>query len=161
MMFFDELSTPIGRVTVAADANGLRHVLFPVNRHGPQDPSGWTRDADNHFVQSACIQLAEYFAGTRRRFELELAPRGTAFQLQVWSALSRIPFGETCSYAQLAERIGSPRAVRAVGSANGRNPLPIVVPCHRVIGANGTLTGFGGGLEAKAALLALERPPLR
>lgn len=159
-MFFDELSTPIGRITVAADETGLRHVMFPVNRHGPRDHTGWTRDAENRCLRDVRIQLTEYFAGTRRQFDLELAPRGTAFQLQVWAALATIPFGETWSYAQLAERIGSPRAMRAVGSANGRNPLPIVIPCHRVIGANGTLTGFGGGLETKASLLQLERPPL-
>lgn len=102
-------------------------------------------------------QLDEYFAGTRRHFELTLAPEGTAFQRQVWVELCRIPFGETISYRDLAERIGNPRAVRAVGLANGANPIAIVVPCHRVIGANGSLTGYGGGLDRKRFLLSLER----
>lgn len=102
-------------------------------------------------------QLEEYFAGRRRTFDLPLAPRGTEFQCAVWQQLGKIPYGETCSYGAIAQRLGKPKAVRAVGSANGRNPLPIVVPCHRVIGANGSLTGFGGGIENKKILLELER----
>jgi len=101
-------------------------------------------------------QLAEYFAGKRTQFDLPLDPRGTAFQKAVWRSLRQIPFGETRSYGEIASTIGAPRANRAVGAANGKNPLSIVVPCHRVIGANGALTGFGGGLETKAQLLALE-----
>jgi methylated-DNA-[protein]-cysteine S-methyltransferase len=101
-------------------------------------------------------QLAEYFAGKRSQFELPLEPRGTEFQKKVWASLRTIPFGKTKSYAEIASAIGSPRACRAVGAANGKNPLSIVIPCHRVIGANGALTGFGGGLETKAKLLALE-----
>ena len=101
-------------------------------------------------------QLAEYFAGTRREFDLELAPEGTPFERSVWEALRQIPFGETRSYGEIAEAIGHPGAARAVGRANGANPIPIVVPCHRVIGANGSLTGFGGGLENKSRLLELE-----
>ena len=102
-------------------------------------------------------ELGEYFSGTRREFGITLAPRGTGFQREVWAELRRIPYGETISYAELARRIGNPRAVRAVGLANGANPLAIVVPCHRVIGANGTLTGYGGGLTVKQQLLDLER----
>jgi methylated-DNA-[protein]-cysteine S-methyltransferase len=101
-------------------------------------------------------QLSEYFAGKRTRFKLPLAPRGSEFQKKVWAALKRIPFGKTVSYLQLAETIGSPKAARAVGAATGKNPLSIVVPCHRAVGANGALTGFAGGLETKAKLLALE-----
>jgi methylated-DNA-[protein]-cysteine S-methyltransferase len=102
-------------------------------------------------------QLDAYFAGRRRDFDVRLAPEGTPFQLRVWAALCEIPYGETISYAELARRIGNPNAVRAVGAANGRNPLPIVVPCHRVVGADGSLVGFGGGLDVKRALLDLER----
>ncbi len=104
-------------------------------------------------------QLEEYFAGERQNFELELAPEGSSFQLRVWEELQRIPYGETRSYGEIAAAIGRPDASRAVGSANGANPIPIVVPCHRVIGANGSLTGFGGGLAAKRTLLALEGNP--
>jgi methylated-DNA-[protein]-cysteine S-methyltransferase len=104
-------------------------------------------------------QLSEYFAGKRTQFELPLEPRGTEFQKKVWLSLREIPFGKTQSYMEIARAIGSPRACRAVGGATGRNPLSIVVPCHRVVGANGALTGFGGGLETKAKLLALEREP--
>ena len=101
-------------------------------------------------------QLTEYFSGKRQTFELELAPRGTPFQLAVWNALLAIPYGDTISYAELARRIGKPAAVRAVGAANGANPIPVIIPCHRVIGSNGTLTGYGGGIERKQWLLALE-----
>ena len=107
-------------------------------------------------MQAAEAQLGEYFAGRRRRFELPLAPQGTPFQRQVWQALAGIPYGATVSYAQLARQIGNPAGLRAVGAANGRNPLPIVLPCHRVIGADGELTGFGGGLPVKQFLLQLE-----
>jgi methylated-DNA-[protein]-cysteine S-methyltransferase len=101
-------------------------------------------------------QLFEYFSGKRQVFELDLAPRGTEFQLAVWNALVAIPYGDTISYAELARRIGKPSAVRAVGAANGANPIPVIIPCHRVIGSNGTLTGYGGGIERKQWLLALE-----
>ncbi len=155
-MWFDRIDSPIGPLTMAADAEGLRYVLFPTNRHAPADRETWIHEPAR--LADVREQLQEYFAGTRRRFELTLSARGTPFQQRVWSALAQIPFGETWSYADVARRIDAPRAVRAVGAANGRNPLPIVVPCHRVIGANGTLTGFGGGLETKAALLRLESP---
>ncbi len=154
MMWFDRFETPVGSLTVAADDSGLRHVLFASNRHAAPGRAGWVRDAGR--LGDARTQLLEYFGGMRKLFELRLAPAGTAFQLQTWAMLGTIPFGATWSYAELAQRIGAPRAVRAVGAANGRNPLPIVLPCHRVIGADGALTGFGGGLEAKAALLRLE-----
>ncbi len=151
---YDAFDSPIGILTVAADAQGLRHVLFPQNRYPPHGREHWRHDPAA--VADARTQLLEYFDGRRRRFDLALAPVGTAFQLQVWRTLAQIPFGATWSYAELARHVGRPGASRAVGAANGRNPLPIVLPCHRVIGANGALTGFGGGLPTKAALLQLE-----
>jgi methylated-DNA-[protein]-cysteine S-methyltransferase len=114
------------------------------------------KDSAHPLLVEAERQLGEYFAGSRRRFDLKLDPEGTAFQKKVWQALLTIPFGETRSYGQIARQVGSPNAVRAVGAANGRNPISIVTPCHRVIGSTGKLTGFGGGLDAKAYLLALE-----
>jgi methylated-DNA-[protein]-cysteine S-methyltransferase len=117
------------------------------------DP-GWTEDGS--LFQGAIRQLCEYFAGERKIFSLKLSPQGTDFQKAVWSALQKIPYGETISYKQLAERIGKPKAVRAVGAANGANPIPIIIPCHRVIGHDGSLTGFGGGLPLKKRLLELE-----
>jgi methylated-DNA-[protein]-cysteine S-methyltransferase len=114
-------------------------------------------ESDPEWLIASRQQLTEYFAGTRRDFELRLDPRGTPFQQQVWAALCAIPYGETTSYSELARRIGNPRAVRAVGLANGSNPIPVIVPCHRVIGADGTLTGYGGGLDIKQQLLDLER----
>lgn len=163
-MWYDTIKTPVGRLTVAADADGLRHLLFETSRYDVADRDSWTRDASA--VRDARHQLLEYFAGERRRFDLALSPRGTPFQLGVWRALREIPFGATWSYGDLARRIGAPRAVRAVGAANGRNPLPIVVPCHRVIGRDGKLTGFGGGLPVKQFLLVHEgigraEPPKR
>ncbi|MGH8052585.1 MAG: methylated-DNA--[protein]-cysteine S-methyltransferase [Stenotrophomonas sp.] len=153
-LYYDRFDTPIGPLTVAADENGVRHILFAENRHDAKGREQWQHDAD--FVAEPRRQLLEYLQGKRRQFDLILAPAGTDFQLDVWQMLARIPFGATWSYRELAERIGKPTATRAVGAANGRNPLPIVLPCHRVIGNNGALTGFGGGLPTKAALLRLE-----
>jgi len=119
------------------------------------------QDETSDVLEDAAAQLQEYFAGERREFDLPLAARGTEFQQRVWAALAKIPYGQTMSYGQVAARLGLvPGASRAVGSANGSNPIPIVVPCHRVIGANGTLTGFGGGIDRKRTLLALESPGL-
>ena len=140
------IETPIGLLTLQADEAAVTAIRFGAD--GAQDASP--------LLDAAEAQLREYFAGTRRTFDLPLAPRGTDFQLGVWQALRAIPFGETWSYAQLATRIGNASAMRAVGAANGRNPIPIIVPCHRVIGADGSLTGFGGGLPAKMFLLRLE-----
>jgi len=119
------------------------------------------QDETSDVLEDAAAQLQEYFAGVRREFDLPLAARGTEFQQRVWAALAEIPYGQTMSYGQVAARLGLvPGASRAIGSANGSNPIPIVVPCHRVIGANGTLTGFGGGIDRKRTLLALESPGL-
>lgn len=153
------VESPIGRLLVAGDEAGLRLIGFPTGKGSRVPEPGWIEDPGH--VAEARTQLNAYFAGTLTRFDLPLAPEGTAFQQRVWSALWDIPYGETISYGELAVRVGSPRAVRAVGAANGRNPLPIVVPCHRVVGADGSLTGFGGGLDAKRALLDLERGVLR
>lgn len=157
MILFETLPTPIGVLTLAADATGLRHIGFPRDKY-PANREGWQRaQGDEHPVLCAAReQLREYFAGTRRAFDLPLAPQGTLFQWEVWQMLATIPYGATWTYRDLARAIGKPEAVRAVGAANGRNPLPIVLPCHRVIGADGGLTGFGGGLDIKAALLRLE-----
>ena len=149
-----ETDTPVGRLLLARDAAGLRRVHFQSGPHPLRPPPEWREDATPFATVRA--QLDEYFSGRRRVFTLPLAPVGTAFQLGVWEALCAIPYGETLSYAQLAYRLGRSGSARAVGVANGANPLPIIVPCHRVIGADGSLTGFGGGLQIKRALLALE-----
>lgn len=157
-LFFECMDTPIGTLTLAADADGLRHIEFPNNRH-PVDRMHWVPDAHGaaaDVLRATRDQLRDYFEGARRAFDLPLRPSGTSFQMTVWRTLETIPWGATWSYRDLARAIGKPDAVRAVGAANGRNPLPIVLPCHRVIGADGSLIGFGGGLPIKAALLRLE-----
>ncbi len=153
-MWFDAFKTKIGMLTVAADDSGIHYVLFPENKYDAPDRASWKRDANA--LREPREQLLAYFAGERNTFDLPLAPQGTPFQLKVWKTLAQIPYGATWSYSQLAARVGSPKAVRAVGSANGRNPLPIVLPCHRVIGSDGSLTGFGGGLPLKQFLLEHE-----
>ena len=153
-IWYDELPTPIGQLRLVAGAQGLREVWFESGRHQKAPAAHWKHDPGK--LAFARVQLEEYFAGTRQVFALPLHPIGTPFQLAVWQALARIPYGATISYGELARRIGQPQAVRAVGAANGRNPLPIVLPCHRVIGADGSLTGFGGGLPTKRSLLAME-----
>jgi len=152
---YDHIDTPIGRMLLAGNADGLTHVGLPEARHPLAIPPGWQRDPRT--LATASRQFEAYFAGTLDAFDLRLAPRGTPFQRQVWDALLSIPYGVTISYVELARRIGKPAASRAVGLANGANPLAIVIPCHRVIGANGSLTGYGGGLTAKRFLLDLER----
>ena len=154
MILCRRIDSPVGPLMLAADDAGLRHIEFRDNRH-PADRTDW-HGGEHPILQTAETQLAEYFAGSRRDFDLPLAPAGTDFQRSVWQALAKIPYGQTCSYAALARAVGRPKAVRAVGAANGRNPLPIVLPCHRVIGADGSLTGFGGGLPTKQFLLQLE-----
>ena len=153
-IYYDDLETPIGTLRLVADDIGLREIRFAEPRHPRDTPATWVRAS--HPFTAARQQLAEYFAGTRTEFDLPLHPVGTPFQISVWQELARIPYGVTNSYGDIAKRIDRPRAMRAVGAANGRNPLPIVVPCHRVIGSNGSLTGFGGGLPTKEFLLALE-----
>lgn len=149
------LDTAIGRLLIGGDDAAIRKIYFP--RHGkPARPEpGWTESQRGPIAETV-RQLKQYFAGKREEFDLPLAPEGTEFQRAVWRRLQEIPYGETISYGELAKRIGNPKASRAVGAANGSNPIPIVIPCHRVIGSNGKLTGFGGGLPVKERLLALE-----
>lgn len=154
-MNYAYLETPIGGVLIAGDGEALHHIFFPRNGKPVAPEPGWRESAAGP-VGEAMRQLREYFKGSRREFDLPLAPKGTAFQKRVWRGLQEIPFGKTWSYGELAKRVGNPKASRAVGAANGANPLPIVIPCHRVIGADGTLTGFGGGLPTKKKLLDLE-----
>jgi methylated-DNA-[protein]-cysteine S-methyltransferase len=154
-IWYDELPSPIGTLLIVADTLGLREVLFASGKNHRMAEPHWLRDSAK--LAFARVQLQEYFDGTRTTFDLPLHPIGTTFQLDVWQALASIPYGVTVSYAAIAQQIQRPKAVRAVGAANGRNPIPIVVPCHRVIGSNGSLTGFGGGLPTKQFLLALER----
>lgn len=151
---YQNLPSPAGRLTLVANDTALLGVLFD-SSHAAINTQGWSR-ADNPILQRTVTQLQAYFAGQRSSFDLPLASSGTEFQEAVWQALTQIPLGTTWSYQQLAAHIGRPKAVRAVGAANGRNPLSIVRPCHRVIGANGQLTGYGGGLPAKQWLLQHE-----
>jgi len=147
--------SPVGRLLIAGDEDGLRFVLFAEGRSHVQPTPGWREDAAP--VSEAVRQLREYFAGRLRRFDLPLSMAGTSFQKNVWRELQAIPYGQTMSYGELARRLGCPGASRAVGLANGANPLSIVVPCHRVVGSNGKLVGYGGGLKNKEWLLALEQ----
>ena len=153
-MLYSFLESPVGPLLLAGSDDRLRLIGFSSGPKAQAPHGDWIRR--NDCVVAAKRQLGEYFEGTRREFDLNLAPAGTDFQLRVWRALSAIPYGETRSYGEIADAIGNPRAAMAVGGANGSNPLPIVVPCHRVIGSDGTLTGFGGGLAAKRYLLDLE-----
>jgi methylated-DNA-[protein]-cysteine S-methyltransferase len=150
------MDSPIGRLKLVATDQGLAGILWQKERPGRVKFSAPVEDASHGVLVEAERQLNEYFRGRRKTFSLRLDFAGTGFQRQVWGALLTIPFGETRSYAQIARQIGRPSATRAVGAANGRNPIAIVAPCHRVVGATGALTGFAGGLEAKAWLLTLE-----
>ena len=154
MMYYCYFKTPIGELLLAGEARALSMIGFPkgVMRRDPE--ADWIYNEEP--FEDVRRQLAEYFAGERKDFDLPLSLAGTEFQVAVLAALQTIPYGETTSYGAIAKQIGRPKAVRAVGAANGRNPIPIIVPCHRVIGSSGDLTGFGGGLDTKAALLRLE-----
>ena len=154
-MTYRFLDSPVGGLLLARDEAGLRLIHFVDGRHRRSPPAEWQEDQTA--FDDVAAQLGEYFAGARRNFDVPLAPQGTPFQQRVWRALLDIPYGETISYGELAARIGQRTASRAVGLANGSNPISIVIPCHRVIGANGNLTGYGGGLPVKQQLLALER----
>ena len=156
--FYTTMESPIGTLTLVGDRQALHRIDFPTSENREPISEAWIRD-DEPFTE-AMRQLEEYFDGRRRSFDLSLAPAGTLFQREVWDALREIPYGETRSYGSLAGTIGRPKAVRAVGAANGKNPIPIVIPCHRVIGADGSLTGFGGGLDIKRRLLDLEQGSL-
>jgi methylated-DNA-[protein]-cysteine S-methyltransferase len=154
-MFYYEYNSPFGEIMLTANEHGLTGLAFqqsdaPINLSAECYPKP-------ELFSEVCRQLDQYFEGKRFRFQLPLAPKGTLFQQQVWHALQSIPYGETVSYQQIAQMIQRPKAMRAVGAANGRNPIALVVPCHRVIGANGQLTGYAGGLNLKAALLSHEQ----
>jgi methylated-DNA-[protein]-cysteine S-methyltransferase len=158
MTSYTRIDSPLGPLLLAADEAGLRHIEFLSSKRAhPPDPD-WQEDARP--LKDVIRQLRAYFAGKLETFDLPLAPEGTEFQQKVWRRLLDIPYGETMSYGELARRIGNPNACRAVGLANGSNPIPIIIPCHRVIGSNGKLTGYGGGLPIKEKLLALERRQL-
>ncbi len=150
--YYATTNSPLGQIQVVWNDNGVTHIDF--ENEMPEPQLSWKKVSASK--SDAVQQLKEYFQGRRQNFDLPLAPTGTAFQNQVWKALVKIPYGTTTSYGELAKQIGRPKASRAVGAANGKNPLAIVVPCHRVIGSNGKLTGYAGGLERKAALLQLE-----
>jgi methylated-DNA-[protein]-cysteine S-methyltransferase len=153
-IFYSTIASPIGELLLRSDGKSLTGLFMTKQTHGAQRTRDWQRD--DAALHEARTQLQAYFAGELRAFELPLAAQGTPFQQEVWRALCDIPYGETISYGELARRIGQPTAARAVGLANGQNPIAVVVPCHRVIGANGALTGYGGGLARKRWLLAHE-----
>lgn len=146
--------SPIGKLLLIGSEGLLEELHFPNTVEQIQIPKDWQND-ETCFID-ILQQLAEYFAGNRKKFDLQIAPKGTAFQKRVWQELQKIPFGQTASYGEIAKRVGNSKASRAVGMANGKNPIPIIVPCHRVIGKDGSLTGFGGGLDVKRQLLQLE-----
>lgn len=152
--YYDLFDSPAGQVIVVQDAEGVRHIDFQQGAVPLALDPKWQRSAAA--CQETRRQLEEYFNGTRTRFDLPLAPRGTKFQQRVWAELALVPYGETCSYGEMAQRLGQPTASRAVGMANGRNPLSVVLPCHRIIGSSRKLTGYRGGLAIKQQLLELE-----
>ena len=155
-VLYEDIDSPVGRLRLIVSGQALVGIWFSQGRDAARGGSGISPGSSPVLARTR-EQLAEYFAGKRREFDLPLDLRGTAFQRSVWQRLLEIPYGETSTYGALARELGDPGAARAVGLANGSNPIPIVIPCHRVIGANGALTGFGGGLPIKAALLELER----
>ena len=154
-MIFNVMPSPVGPLLLAADAQGLRLVEFDSPRHPMGRTDDW-REGRSKVLDDSRRQFDDYFAGKLKNFTVPVRPEGTAFQVSAWRALQNIPYGATRSYGEQAKAIGKPKAVRAIGAANGRNPIPIIIPCHRVIGADGSLTGFGGGLPTKRFLLELE-----
>jgi methylated-DNA-[protein]-cysteine S-methyltransferase len=155
-LFYKEVESPVGKLKLVASSNALVAILWERERPNRVKLAALKLDTQQPILLEVERQLSEYFSGTRTEFDLPLELHGSEFQKRVWRALREIPFGQTRSYLDLAKTVGSAQAVRAVGAANGKNPLSIVVPCHRVVGANGSLTGFAGGLEVKAKLLAFE-----
>jgi methylated-DNA-[protein]-cysteine S-methyltransferase len=150
-------ATPLGAMVAVANGRHLTHLDFTDSRNAPAIEADWREDPRSSLLRECARQMEEYFEGRRRRFDLALEPMGTPFQRRVWKEIARIPWGQTISYAQLAVRCGAPGSARAAGAATGRNPLAIVVPCHRIVGSGGALTGYAGGVDRKARLLALER----
>ena len=156
MRYYDIYESPQGRMLLVAADEGLSGVYFDGQKYLPRVEPEWRREARHAPLRQAKRELAEYFGGERERFETALAPEGTPFQRSVWKAISTVGFGETITYRELARRAGRPESVRAAGAATGRNPISIIVPCHRIVGSSGSLTGYAGGLDRKRALLALE-----
>lgn len=157
MIYYTKMESPVGEILLVSDGHHLLRVSMDRQKYAAEIQPDWVEKRNVPSLQMAAEQLQSYFAGKRSDFDLPLSFQGTEFQKRVWHCLTRIPYGETISYGELARRVGNAKASRAVGLANGKNPLAIVVPCHRVIGANGTLTGYGGGLERKQKLLLLEQ----
>ena len=155
MIYYQYMQSPVGTLLTAGNEEGLQHICFPAHGNPCPPQPGWT--ADPQRLEEVIRQLSLYFEGKLKQFSLKLCLHVTPFQKEVLTALQQVPYGDTVSYGELAKKIGKPRASRAVGQANARNPIPIVIPCHRVIGSTGRLTGFGGGLAVKQALLALEQ----
>ena len=159
MIRYARFATPLGALFATAIGGSLTGIYFEGQRHAPAISRDWQEDPYHPPLAECARQLADYFEGKRQCFELPLAPDGTEFQRHVWREIARIPYGKTLTYAELATRAGAPGAARAAGAATGRNPLTIVVPCHRVVGTNGSLTGYAGGLERKTRLLEIEAVP--
>jgi methylated-DNA-[protein]-cysteine S-methyltransferase len=152
------VDSPLGEILLVANAAGdaLRGLYLERQKYFPAEAAQWPQRRSLALFRDVVAQLREYFAGARTRFDVPLAPPGTPFQRQVWEAIAKVPFGETITYAELARRCGRPAAVRATGAATGRNPITVIIPCHRIMGSGGSLTGYAGGLDRKRALLALE-----
>lgn len=154
---FTWMPSPLGNVLLVADGDALCGAYFHDQKYFPAIDAAWIEDDRRFVLRDARRQLDEYFAGSRHRFDMPLAPAGTSFQRAIWKAIAEVPCGRTRTYADLATRVGRPGCARAAGAATGRNPLSIVVPCHRIVGSDGSLTGYAGGLDRKRHLLALER----
>jgi methylated-DNA-[protein]-cysteine S-methyltransferase len=159
MRYYDRFKGPQGGMLLVADDKGLAGVYFDRQKYHPKVAADWRRDPRHKVLRRAKRELQQYFAGKRRRFQVALHPQGTPFQRAVWKAIERVGFGKTLSYGELARRAGAPGSARAAGAATGRNPISIIIPCHRIVGANGSLTGYAGGLARKRALLRLESEP--
>jgi methylated-DNA-[protein]-cysteine S-methyltransferase len=157
LVYFDRVATPLGPMLLATDGVALTGAWFDGQRYLPSIDARWQSRSELTVLRRARAMLAEYFDGTRTQFDIALAPRGTPFQRAVWKQIFAVSYGETIAYRDLAARVGHASAVRAAGAATGRNPLSVFVPCHRIVGAGGALTGYAGGLDRKRALLALER----
>ena len=156
MNVFGFYESPMGRMLIVANERGLAGLYFLGQKYCVRVGEDWRLDQENEIVRRTARQMAQYFDGKLKEFDLPLAPKGTAFQSAVWNAISSVKYGETVTYSELARRAGHPDGIRAAGTATGRNPITIIVPCHRIIGSDGSLTGYAGGLERKRALQALE-----
>jgi methylated-DNA-[protein]-cysteine S-methyltransferase len=156
MRYYDTFQSPQGQMLLLATEDGLSGVYFVGQKYFPEKEKKWQRDPDHAPLKQAKRELQEYFAGRRRQFEVALDPQGTPFQRSVWKAISKVAFGRTITYGELARRAGEPGSARAAGAATGRNPISVIVPCHRIVGSDGRLIGYAGGLKRKHALLALE-----